>query len=400
MKVRLAVQTVSKSVADALTFLREDMNHPNFVGSKPTSDFLLNFNNLFDIFNSRGKWAKYIYKKRLSKENVGHIFAYFQEMKNYILGLKLQGRLITETRRKTGFVGFLVAIESLKSLYQETVEEASVLKYIATYRLSQDHLELFFGAIRSKGGFNNNPTARQFQAAYKRLLVKLELSGSSSANISDLENITILNCSGITKSEEGENLEATEAFIELESKINEDINKYKYLNSQTWDLTLYAEDIVGYISGFIIRKLKNCVSCPKCLTLLESDISTSHLQKRKTYGKLVKASDLVISICKSGEKFFRFFLKTENIFNKKIDNLIQLLTTHTMTNMSHSILTDNFDDHFYDGDVMNGHASLLSKLILKHYFKLRLHHETNKRLDQSKPRVRSVNTKTILFRNE
>lgn len=39
-------------------------------------------------------------------------------------------------------------------------------------KLSQDHLELFFSSVRARGGFNNNPTAKQFTAADKLLLVK------------------------------------------------------------------------------------------------------------------------------------------------------------------------------------------------------------------------------------
>ena len=34
-----------------------------------------------------------------------------------------------------------------------------------------------FGAIRSSGGFNNNPTAQQFIAAYKRLLMRSFIQG-------------------------------------------------------------------------------------------------------------------------------------------------------------------------------------------------------------------------------
>ncbi|CAB4002143.1 DNA transposase THAP9 [Paramuricea clavata] len=51
------------------------------------------------------------------------------------------------------------------------------MNYILTYKFSQDHLELFFGAIRSSGGFNNNPTAEQFTAAYKRLLLRSSIQG-------------------------------------------------------------------------------------------------------------------------------------------------------------------------------------------------------------------------------
>lgn len=66
MKVRLAVQTISRSVADAITFLRENIQHPSFLVSRATSEFILKFNNLFDIFNSRGKWAKNKFKQNLS----------------------------------------------------------------------------------------------------------------------------------------------------------------------------------------------------------------------------------------------------------------------------------------------------------------------------------------------
>ena len=82
------------------------------------------------------------------------------------------------TRRKTGFVGFLLAIKSIKGIFQDFVEPVGApLRYLLTYKLSQDHLELFFGAVRSAGGFNNNPTAQQFTAAYKRLLLRSSIGG-------------------------------------------------------------------------------------------------------------------------------------------------------------------------------------------------------------------------------
>ncbi len=84
------------------------------------------------------------------------------------------------TCRKTGFVGFLVAIDSIKSILFDLVEkEEAPINYILTYKLSQDHLELFFGAIRSSGGFNNNATAEQFTAAYNRLLLRSSIQGQN-----------------------------------------------------------------------------------------------------------------------------------------------------------------------------------------------------------------------------
>jgi hypothetical protein len=82
------------------------------------------------------------------------------------------------TRRKTGFIGFLVAINSIKGLFQDLVAgDQPPLKYLLTYKFSQDHLELFFGAVRSAGGCNNNPTVQQFTGIYKRLLMRSAIQG-------------------------------------------------------------------------------------------------------------------------------------------------------------------------------------------------------------------------------
>jgi len=44
------------------------------------------------------------------------------------------------------------------------------LEYLLTYKLSQDHLEIFFSAVRARGEFSNNPTAAQFEAALTPIL--------------------------------------------------------------------------------------------------------------------------------------------------------------------------------------------------------------------------------------
>ena len=57
-------------------------------------------------------------------------------------------------------------------------------------KLSQDHLELFFSSVRTQGGFNNNPTAKQFTAADKLLLVKHQVkTGKDNCLLEDDANI-------------------------------------------------------------------------------------------------------------------------------------------------------------------------------------------------------------------
>lgn len=71
--------------------------------------------------------------------------------------------------------------------------------FIPTYKLSKDHLELFYSSIRSQGGYNNNPTARQFKSAHKKFLVQTQIKVSGSGNCVALQDIPILNCTSVSK---------------------------------------------------------------------------------------------------------------------------------------------------------------------------------------------------------
>ena len=84
---------------------------------------------------------------------------------------------------KTGFLGFITCMKSFKSLYKDLCDNVnSNMKFLLTYKFSQDHFQLFFSAIRSEGSHNNNPTAKQFKAAYVRFLAHHEIMTSDSAN--------------------------------------------------------------------------------------------------------------------------------------------------------------------------------------------------------------------------
>ena len=69
------------------------------------------------------------------------------------------------------------------------------MTFLCTFKLSQDHIELFFGKIRSLGGCNNNPSARQFCAAYKRLLFHNDIQDVLRGNCLPLEKVPMLTVS-------------------------------------------------------------------------------------------------------------------------------------------------------------------------------------------------------------
>ncbi|CAL1284430.1 unnamed protein product [Larinioides sclopetarius] len=87
MKVKLATQVLSASVADALLYLANDLKLPEFKGCEATAEFLKCFNTLFDILNSRNILSKG-FKAPLQKFNTEKVFEFLAYAENYIKGLK------------------------------------------------------------------------------------------------------------------------------------------------------------------------------------------------------------------------------------------------------------------------------------------------------------------------
>lgn len=194
MKVRLVAQTFSKSVADALQF-SSTLQLPQCKGCEAIIYFIRLINDLFDIFNSRSI-KQYNYKAPINSNNKD-MYAKLNECFKCICDLKesQHGNALINSRRNVGFLGFCISIKSLMGLYDMLCEQSNSLQYMCTYKLSLDHLELFFSIIRQQFGCNNNPSAKQFQSSMKKILLHLDLKEDSSGNCIPLSNINILHFS-------------------------------------------------------------------------------------------------------------------------------------------------------------------------------------------------------------
>jgi len=256
MKVRLATQLFSTSVAEALTICKEHLHLQQFQDCSATIEFISVFNDLFDIFNSK-HMNQFNFKQPINPLNYIKIMEKLEKCKTYILNLQLQdGMRIVDSVRKTGLVGFLICIDSLKGLYNSVCEN-QLLKYIPTYKISQDHIELFFGCIRAKGGCNNNPTARQFKAAIKQLLIHSEIKDSGSGNCIPLENIAVLHVTSSQTSEQIINnsipLRSFHDDLQLHWNVTADIiNDHGYF-PDIRRITEFSSRIIIYIAGFVVK---------------------------------------------------------------------------------------------------------------------------------------------------
>lgn len=175
MKVRLATQVFSNSVADALLYCKTKQI-VGFNHCEATITFCRNMNNIFDFLNTRNFLSNLKYKRPLYLEHDKDIQQFINSSISYLESLKDRNHLnILKYPRKTGFNGLIVCLKSMGRLSNNVIKIGQ-LSFILSYKISQDHIEMLFSAIRSRGGFNNNPTAAQFEVAYKRLLVRSELS--------------------------------------------------------------------------------------------------------------------------------------------------------------------------------------------------------------------------------
>jgi hypothetical protein len=112
------------------------------------------------------------------------------------------------------------------------------MTFFLTYKISQDFIETTFSAIRSRLGYNDNPTCMKFKAAYKRILFYNEAVGSIFGNCSILYN---------TKN------------IIPQQDINID---HDYFENYT-KISSFIEDTSIFIGGFIVKKIFKMRKLPK-----------------------------------------------------------------------------------------------------------------------------------------
>lgn len=111
--------------------------------------------------------------------------------------------------------------------------------------------------MRNHGGFNNNPTAKQFMTSYKRLLVHADVDISKYANNTKVDETVVLDVSAaILATKEGiDNLMQNNAQISCIEYDSINKSDQDYFFDNVWLCSDYVEDVVTYIAGFITKSV-------------------------------------------------------------------------------------------------------------------------------------------------
>ena len=332
MKVNLAAQVLSRSVADAISFCREDLQLPQFKGSEATVGFLKQFDLLFDLMNSKNLLGKG-FKSPLKKSNEFVWKATFLSAFDYISGLKTSsGTKLINSPRRAGFLGFLCNIKSFQNIFDKCVTNGP-LDFLLTFKFSQDHIELLFCSLRTRFGSNNNPSAKEFQHAYKRLLLHQEITGKHGNCI--IDNDAFLLPVNLPPLKNQSELKPFPDFKNYNWLLPfESDHDYSVLSH--WpNLSEFQSAVIEYIAGFCVKMAIKSITCPQCLkaVIQQGTEKNFKLVNRKDRGGLIHVNASVRVVCEETEKIVKKLFLLSNGMVPSMSDTKQVVTSCVLQNV-------------------------------------------------------------------
>ena len=125
---------------------------------KTTAEFIQLHNDLLDVLNSK-KLNDPGYKQARMEKNALQTGQLFNKVRSMYDSLeakvpagdkttKLVQKRILQTKRFTGFLGILTAMDGVERMIGYMSTNKLKLSFLCCYKLVQDHLEIFFNAVR------------------------------------------------------------------------------------------------------------------------------------------------------------------------------------------------------------------------------------------------------------
>jgi hypothetical protein len=425
MNVSLAAQTLSGSVADAVDFMNTVLKLPEFRESEATVLFIRIIDRLFDLLNSRNPHGKN-FKKPLTLTDMSGWQATLQSTAKYLLSLKsLEGVPIVKHPRRTFVLGFVITIKfTLEMVKQMLIQPEDPFRYVLTYKYSQDHIELLFSCIRAKGGWNNNPNSLQLKYAFRRMLLGNAVTASAGANCQMFDDNMVIpifrtrkHVSPLAK-ESPEDSDKQQPDHHLNRMVTnlEDCNGYSE----------FVQNILHYISGYIVSKLVKQVKCSLCISNLTGSspipTQTHHNYSKPSHpltetelsflqftnnGNLKIPSKFVMDVIKYAEHIFKLYVINQpNQINTKKNlktKMILELCQH-FGDVATKLLPPQHEISINEPLLEEDHRLWLLKCVADSYLTLRLFtygkHYGETVINFGKPSQRHHLTKMILFNNQ
>ena len=399
-----------------------------------TAEFIQLHNDLLDILNSRSLSAPG-FKKAITYDNFTERYKIFQQIREmydviYINEkitdrktnlVHYENKKLIHSNRRTAFLGLLTCMESIEMLVTYMFLNILPLKFLCTYKLCQDFLEIFFNKIRSSNGWSFNPTCSQFRYAYRKMVVHVGKSilASAMANCKAQDETSVLmiatsnNFCGYEKHIVPDDPEAIENIISANFANEQDERTFNsVMREHECRVTncVFCQGALAYIAGYLPFSILKSIKCNECVSALrdspEDPCPKKSLILLKNY---VPIEDIVAGIdnCPKGlfvpsgslcdliflaEKIFRAAIQVThdpenpqfsvvsatsstgvvNIINgdKPLDHLTYITLYEAPKDLFLGLQESGHCDATFYG--LDNHMVLLIQVILKKFFALRI----------------------------
>ncbi|NXR69525.1 THAP9 transposase, partial [Rhadina sibilatrix] len=371
LKVNLASLLFSEGVAEALEHLQK-LGLASFQNCSGTVKFMRLMSSLCNVFYG---------KEPLLAGNYTKISNLFDEAKSCFVNLTDSvGRYIIKSKRRLGFLSFLLNAESLKWLSSNyTRPEGTPSHHLHTHVFSLDPLEQFLRALQQACGSSGSPTCAVFQAAYHKLLASCSLapgsprcSGNASlwdVSLSQRRALTLGSVHAQYHPAPGRTLAPEypySAGLLLPSSA---------LSNALTDLSLYAQSL-ACTAGWVAEQLALDLQCEACLaSLFEAD--ESRLRHRavlyiKKLGGVSLPSASVHHITRVSEQALNRYGKVGGA-NKNTELWRLSLEQEVFQKLlGESPLFPTLTNHLFDRELsINNHYTVLVKEITQCYLNIR-----------------------------
>ena len=255
--------------------------------STETANFLKQVNSIFDFLNVRR--SRYN-KKPLKGDEADQI---------QIANLRRQAQTWKVQHNRSRPRNFLALDQNLHAveLLSRDLVQKGVFPHLLTGRFNQDCLENFFSQIRAKGGHRFSPSTKEFTHAYRALATNILLANIPSANciqdsdplLTTMDDFRIQTQTRKRKRHQ-EDTDTTDDISPAKKQrvcagvANADPQDCTgFLDDSITELDLAVTNVVAYIGGYIIRKLKLPEKCSNCLTMLVENSCTSVVSEQNLY---------------------------------------------------------------------------------------------------------------------
>ncbi|NXA73645.1 THAP9 transposase, partial [Thryothorus ludovicianus] len=376
LKVNLATLLFSEGVAEALEHLQK-LGLASFQNCSGTVKFVRLMSSLCDVFCGRGLYGK----EPLLAGNYTKISNLFNEAKSCFVNLTDSvGRYVIKSKRKLGFLSFLLNAESLKWLSSNyPCPEGTPSHHLHTHACSLDPLERFLRALQQACGSSGSPTCTVFQAAYHKLLASCSLapssphsSGSASPwhiSLSQRRALTLGSIRAQYHPAPGRTLAPEypySAGLLLPSSA---------LSNALTDLSLYTQSLIC-TAGWVAEQLALDLQCEACLASLfeadESRLSCRSVLYIKKFGGVSLPSASVHHITSISEQVLNRYGKLGGANkNTKLWHL-PLEQKVFQELLGQSTLFPTLTNHLFEGELsINNHYTVLVKEITQYYLNIR-----------------------------